>query len=296
MKNTPTTLNQLLQDGHPNVLLAGLELHPHAKSNSRYQMLLVALSSDTRKWIKDVRTNAANNESLVRKRQRLLDRMGVFLDLFDLHEYTLTDQLPAAVSIPELGGDQERILFLGANPSSTGQLQLEKEYTAIAGELQKSSRFKLHISKATTRDNIGAAIAEYRPTIIHFSGHGLGQPTGFHKGGIVLEDPANRARADIMTAAALATLVHSFRPKVPLRLVVLNACETAGHAAVVAQSGVRAIGMKEEVADGRAIAFATGFYRGLELDPDNVDYAFGLGVAELAAQQLVGAMGVPVVV
>lgn len=297
MSSETKSLGEILAEGYPNRVVAALAAHPEVRSNNQYFGLFVALKSDARNYDEATQRPSPDRDRLERSRQRLLERMGIFINLYELQDFSVpVSELPPPVEMPPEGGSVERILFLCANPSSMGEIQLDKEYTAVSSELQNSSGFRLHIDKATTRESIGEAIARYRPSVIHFAGHGLGQPTDFHKGGIVLEDVQNRSRGDIMSAEALAGLIQSFRPQVPIRLVVLNACETGEHAAVIARSGVRAIGMREEVADGRAIAFATGFYRGLALEPEDVDYAFGIGLAELAARKLAGAVGVPVVV
>lgn len=289
------SLQSLLHDGYPDVLAAALALHPDAEAGGRFTRLFISLHHDTQAYTKALQLPSPDLDALERRRQQLLERMRLFLQLMGIEDYEVdAASLPGPVQPPAPEGARECILFLGSNPTRMGKLQLDTEFSTIYEQLQNSGNFVVKVSRATTRANIAQAIADNKPAIIHFAGHGVGEPDGFHKGGIVLEDPANRSRADILTAEAFSGLIETYRALAPVRLVILNACETAAHAETISNDKTKAVGMREEVGDGRAIAFAKGFYRGLEQMPDKPTFAYSTGLEELNRARIEGAAGVPV--
>ena len=151
---------------------------------------------------------------------------------------------------------KETILFLGANPTNSDRLNLEKEVSEISDELdraQKRDKFDLKIKMAAQTRDIQSALLEFKPQIVHFAGHGVDQA------GLVFEDASGQAR--LVNGAALAAvfkLVESF-----VECVVLNACYSEQQAAAIAQYIPYVIGTSQKVGDGVARAFSFGFYNAL---------------------------------
>ena len=176
-----------------------------------------------------------------------------------------------------------KILILAANPVNTSQLRLDKEVRSIVKVLKQSDyydRFQLINEGAVKPGHLSKAILEYKPEIVHFSGHGQGTPTGkgdrspvdhsrdvglesdpsplVHEG-LMLED--DQGRAKLVSTSALAGLFELFQNEV--RCVVLNACYSETQAAAIHQHVDCVVGMNNAISDRAAIKFATEFYRAL---------------------------------
>mgnify|MGYP001794390967 FL=1 len=70
------------------------------------------------------------------------------------------------------------MLVLTANPKHTKQLRLDEEVRDIQEGLQRSlnrEKFDLRYDLAVRPHDIRRAILDYRPNIIHFSGHASGE-------------------------------------------------------------------------------------------------------------------------
>src|SRR5262245_27249846 len=68
------------------------------------------------------------------------------------------------------------LLFLSANPSGTEKLELDEEYRAIDHEKTAArlrDAFDLRPALAATIDDLCGKLAELRPAVMHFGGHGM---------------------------------------------------------------------------------------------------------------------------
>jgi len=149
-----------------------------------------------------------------------------------------------------------RILVLAANPPGTSQLRLDREVRSIDLALRESplgEQFELHQRWALRPRDLQRALLDVEPEIVHFSGHGEGEA------GIVLEDASGQMQ--LVGTAALSNLFELCAEHV--NCVVLNACYAEVQADAIVQHINYVIGMRQAVLDEVAIAFATGFYRGL---------------------------------
>ncbi len=152
-----------------------------------------------------------------------------------------------------------KILFLAANPEGTTELQLREEVNKIDRSLQHigaADKFQLiHKwaidSTALRRRNL----LDEKPDIVHFSGHGTGSE------GLVLVGQDGKPKP--ATGDALANLFKIVNDLKPVRCVLLNACYAEQQASAIYQHIENVIGMRREVKDDAAIAFASGFYDGL---------------------------------
>jgi hypothetical protein len=145
---------------------------------------------------------------------------------------------------------------------------------------------------AVNIDEMMGYLNEFRPTVIHFSGHGGGsgddgdgawprRDIEFARGtGIYLQD---KHEAQHVTGPALAQMIAAAAPSA--RVVVLNACFSDALAASLCQAVDCVVSMNGAVNDDAARSFAVGFYRALG-NCRSVGNAVAQAVATLAAKQL----------
>nr|WP_236117081.1 CHAT domain-containing protein [Hassalia byssoidea] len=170
----------------------------------------------------------------------------------------------AQVQSPRL----KKILILSANPTNTNQLRLDEEVREIEAALERSrsrDRFQI-ISKWAVRSNdLRRALLDYKPEIVHFSGHGAGSQ------GLALEN--NSGQIQLVKSKALAGLFELFDS---IECVLLNACYNEAQAEAIAQHVDYVIGMNRAIGDRAAIEFAVAFYDALGADRSYEDaYEFG---------------------
>jgi hypothetical protein len=155
---------------------------------------------------------------------------------------------------------------VAAAPGELEALDLEAEKHELSG-VRGKRKWRLRFLAQPTVDELRRVLVEQRVHVLHFMGHGdfdhqLGQ------GVLLFED--GRGGCLPLTGQALAAKVAG----VPsLRLVVLNACQSAagaaadpygGVAAALVRGGIAAVvAMQQPIADVAAIAFSKAFYRRL---------------------------------
>ncbi|MBD2205989.1 CHAT domain-containing protein [Calothrix sp. FACHB-1219] len=182
---------------------------------------------------------------------------------------------------------QKKILILAANPSNTSRLRLDQELRDIKEGLQRAQNrenFDLRYDLAVRVRDIRRAILDYRPNIIHFSGHGAGIE------GLAFEDETGKTQ--LVTGEALAGLFGQFSKQV--ECVLLNACYSKVQAEAISQHINYVIGMNDKIGDKAAIEFVVGFYDGLlgynseydEVSP--VEFAFDLARNAIALARVPG--------
>lgn len=175
---------------------------------------------------------------------------------------------------------KKTILFLAANPKNSTQLRLDEEMRGIAEGLQRSKKgdtFQLEQQWAVTPRDMRRAILEYKPEIVHFSGHGVGEE------GLALED--ENGQVQLVHAQALAALFEVFRTFV--ECVVLNACYSEVQASAIARHIPYVIGMRQAVGDKAAQEFAIGFYETLA-SGESIEFAYKLGCVSIPMAGIVG--------
>jgi hypothetical protein len=107
------------------------------------------------------------------------------------------------------------------------------------------------VPAAQWRD-IVAAVTEFRPNVLHFSGHGGPK-------GIVLHDEDAPDRQRYVTPDELRNLIDGKG----VRVLVLNCCYSQDYAEALVGSVEAVVGTKGEVFDEAARAFSAAFYRAL---------------------------------
>ena len=144
-----------------------------------------------------------------------------------------------------------RLLICSANPDS--DLDLEREVRAIrqmADACSRGDQVVIDAIWAVTPDDFVANLRRFRPTAVHFCGHGDVE-------GIVM-----RGDGDETHPVSGAALAQALRDR-GIRLVVLNACYSQSQAEAVAPNVGAIIGTRRAVKDLAAIRFSTAFYRTL---------------------------------
>ncbi|NJN56980.1 MAG: CHAT domain-containing protein [Leptolyngbyaceae cyanobacterium SL_5_9] len=160
------------------------------------------------------------------------------------------------------------ILLLAANPKGTQSLRLQEEEREIRERLRLAGYGKVPINStgaARPRD-IQQAMLDFKPQIVHFSGHGVGQE------GLAFEDVTGREK--LVSSEALANLFKLFSEFV--KCVVLNACYSKFQAEAIAQHIDYVIGMSQSIGDRAAIEFTVGFYTALGAG-ESIEFAYNLG-------------------
>jgi hypothetical protein len=160
----------------------------------------------------------------------------------------------------------KKILILAANPKNSTPLRLDAEVRDIDEALKRSNyrdRFELEDKWAVRPKDLQREILDWKPQIVHFSGHGVG------KGGLALEDETGQAK--LVSTQAIAGLFKLFADRV--ECVLLNACYSEVQAVAIAQHIPYVIGMKQAIGDDAARVFAVGFYDALGAG-ENIEFAF----------------------
>jgi CHAT domain-containing protein len=141
------------------------------------------------------------------------------------------------------------VLFLGSCPAGLPALALTEEANAIDDALLSSDvPFRFHQRHHVTTEDISSSIHRFRPQVVHLSCHGL---RARH---LILEQDMRVSPVDLT-----ATLEEAE----PISCLVLNACHSDVHAALVAAQVGAVIGIRGRVSDRAARAFTTGFYEHL---------------------------------
>ena len=147
-----------------------------------------------------------------------------------------------------------KILFLAANPDCTDRLALDEECRTIGQKIREADHrdsLDLITQWAVRPDDLLQYLNQYAPDVIHFSGHGT------ETGEIVFKDDQGGSKP--VSSAALKQLFTALKGNI--KLVMLNACYSKAQAEAIVQVIDCAVGMKQEIGDDAAIAFAASFYR-----------------------------------
>ncbi|WP_411729369.1 COR domain-containing protein [Pseudanabaena sp. UWO311] len=160
------------------------------------------------------------------------------------------------------------ILMLAANPQNSVSLRLQQEERDIKERLRLAGYGTEPIKTAVAvrpRD-IQQAMLDFKPQIIHFSGHGADED------GLVFEDINGQFK--LIGGEDLADLFDIFGDRI--ECVVLNACYSETQAEAIRQKIQYVIGMSQTIGDRAAIEFAVGFYAAIGAG-EPYEFAFKLG-------------------
>ena len=148
------------------------------------------------------------------------------------------------------------VLFLAANPDGVTRLALDKECRAIREKIRASDfpkALELRTEWAVRPHDLLQYLNEYRPHVVHFSGHGSASEE------LILHDEHDQAKP--VSLAALRALFTTLKDNI--RLLVLNACYSRPQAEAIVEVIDCAVGMNKAIGDQAAIVFAASFYGAL---------------------------------
>lgn len=183
------------------------------------------------------------------------------------------------------------ILFLASNPADTVKIELEKKFQKIHERLQESGNLKkfiLYQKWAPTAGDLQNSILQFKPDILHFSGHGYKGDQGlqdlFKEIGVDIDDGSglifrnDKGKARVVTAKALKNLfaVLSENPATKINTVIFDACYSADQSEAIAQHVPYVIGLENSVLQNASLEFSIGFYLGLAEGYD-IDFCYKLG-------------------
>ena len=165
----------------------------------------------------------------------------------------IMNPLIAAVSTHPM---KNTVLFLAANPDGVTRLALDKECRAIREKIRASGfpkALELKTEWAVRPDDLLQYLNEYRPHVVHFSGHGSASEE------LILHDEHDQPKP--VSLVALRALFSALKDNI--RLLVLNACYSRPQAEAIVEVIDCAVGMNKAIGDHAAIVFAASFYRAL---------------------------------
>ena len=191
-----------------------------------------------------------------------LDRRTPILRHLEVARPLLQQELPASL----------KVLGVASEPQDLASLDLAAEKQKLRTG-KKRRGWQVAFLEQPTVEQLRQNLVDQGSHVLHFMGHGSFDPES-REGALYFED--GQGRGAPFAGSALAAKLAG----VPsLRLVVLNACETAvsgsagsaygGVAAALVRSGLPAvIAMQRPISDKAAIAFSSAFYHHLATGGD----------------------------
>jgi hypothetical protein len=173
-----------------------------------------------------------------------------------------------------------KVLFLAANPEDTRKLKLDEEIREITEKMRRSNPrlFELVSAWALRSDDLLQALNEYKPHIVHFSGHGNSE------GEILVVGNSKGSKAGVSKSVSQDAILGLFTTlKGNIRVVVFNFCESKSLAQAVTNVIDCAIGTNNTISDLGAITFAASFYRAIGFGC-SIQQAFDQGKAALTLE------------
>ncbi|WP_020570498.1 COR domain-containing protein [Neolewinella persica] len=177
---------------------------------------------------------------------------------------------PPILSLPprEYGDDDlaGKVLALCANPTNLPHLKFKKELAAMDESVRKGFYLGAPVFKVAQVDkkSFHSALRKPKPDYLHFVGHGTVDALAedarkmgleaFDQSGIMLCETGGNAKL------LPKTTILNWLQNANLKLVVFNACHTAGLAEELSIEGPPAIGVDGEMDDNVALAFTEAFY------------------------------------
>jgi hypothetical protein len=166
------------------------------------------------------------------------------------------------------------ILMVSADPTDLDQLQLSQEERALRKAVQGTpfrTSFEIYTKSSCSVDEINEALNEYKPSILHFSGHGSASGLYFRNSA----GQSEKVRVD--------DLARVCRNHPSLRAVILNACYSNDHAECVRREVDYVITMEKKVMDKDAIRFTSQFYKALGYE-GSIEGAFSQAIDAVKMQ------------
>jgi hypothetical protein len=164
-----------------------------------------------------------------------------------------------------------KVLLLSANPIDA-PLKIDAEFRAIDAKIRSSEHrdhVQLILHGAVRLEDVPGLLMRHKPHVVHFSGHG-------DASGIELTTADGSCK--VLPPNALADIFKALKDNV--RVVLLNACDSAPQAEAIVNVIDCAVGMADEIDDDAAVAFAAAFYEALGYG-QSVQTSFDLALVQL---------------
>ena len=166
----------------------------------------------------------------------------------------------ARLSLPEPKPEKLRVLLLGADSkgAEAGEagLRIGREHKRITAAVRNANHrdaIELQPRPAATTEDLLDGISQFRPHVVHFSGHSNDSILEFE------DDDDSPNDGTVVAGTAFARAMQATDE--PPTLVVLNSCDSAAHLdALIGEPVAFAVGMIDEIGDGDAIIYAARFY------------------------------------
>lgn len=147
------------------------------------------------------------------------------------------------------------VLYLTANPDEQNALRVDVEVRQVREAVRGSplrDNITIHQSPAADLDALIDGLNDHRPSIVHFSGHG-------YSGGISVDHAkVKRPKGKVITFDILGQALSATDS--PPRVVVLNACQSAGARKALIPPAQAIVVMQDSISDLAAAAFSAKFY------------------------------------
>jgi hypothetical protein len=198
------------------------------KENKKRRQIAEKQTRENKRYITNINNTLATHDRLHQETRSVLERL---------------QHLPEKIIV----------LFFAANPLNKQQLRLDEEARAISEMIRKArlrESVKFESCWAVRPLDVLQAINEYKPAIVHFSGHGSDESE------IVFQDSDGNAKT-VSKDAIIQTIMASSEG---IRLVFFNTCYSQTQAESVVKHVEAAIGMKTSIGDEAARIFSSQFY------------------------------------
>jgi hypothetical protein len=166
-----------------------------------------------------------------------------------------------------------KILILSSNPRNDLDLDEEiRDLKEVIDDSRNRQNFEVEDALAVRAGDLHELFFRHEPQIVHFCGHGGGQP------GLAFE--GRDGGEQWVGTEALRDLFRLFSNRVTC--VLLNACYSEQQANEIVHHIDYVIGMNQAIRDDAAIAFSKGFYRALGYNCSIEEaYEFGCNAIQL---------------
>lgn len=174
-----------------------------------------------------------------------------------------------------------RILFVSANPRDTDTLELIKECNNVRDRListEYGDQFDFDQRHEVSVSEIDRHLLDYKPQVLHFSGHGSSDGIVFQDSDKEVERTSIRALSDLFR---IVNEDESMTDDTRVRLVFLSACYSQKQAEAISKHVDCVIGMSAAVTDEAARVFAESFYQAIGFGK-SIKTAFDLGCNKVA--------------
>jgi predicted transcriptional regulator len=191
-----------------------------------------------------------------------------------------TEHFPAG-SKPKPERQKVRILFVSANPRDTDTLELIKECNNVRDRListEYGDQFDFDQRHEVSVSEIDRYLLDYKPQVLHFSGHGSSDGIVFQDSDKEVERTSIRALSDLFR---IVNEDESMTDDTRVRLVFLSACYSQKQAETISKHVDCVIGMSAAVTDEAARVFAESFYQAIGFGK-SIKTAFDLGCNKVA--------------